>query len=71
MSFISVISRSQLMMPSSIEEYVSLDNFVRFIDAFVDKVLKSYPSSSFQKGKSLEGRPSYSSNILCKLLIKS
>jgi transposase len=70
MSFISVNSREQLMLPSSIEEYVSSDNFVRFIDAFVDKVIRNVdPVLLFQKGKSIEGRPSYSPNCLCKLLI--
>jgi len=70
MSFITPISREQLMLPSSIEEYVSFDNFVRFIDAFVDKALQNVSSELLlQKGYSIEGRPSYSPNCLCKLLI--
>ena len=70
MSFIKPISRAQLMMPNSIDEYVSQDNMVRFIDAFVDKVLHNVPVEMLmQKGKSIEGRPSYSPNCLCKLLI--
>ena len=40
MSLIKPNSRYQLMLPSSIDEYVSEDNFVRFIDAFVDKSLQ-------------------------------
>jgi len=69
MSFITTSPRAQLMLPTSIEEYVSSDNIVRFIDAFVDKVLKSTPDTLLQKGKSSEGRPSYSPNCLCKILI--
>jgi len=38
MSFITTSPREQLMLPTSIEEYVSSDNIVRFIDSFVDKV---------------------------------
>jgi transposase len=58
------------MLPSSIGEYVSSDNIVQFIDIFVDKVL-SAPGiqSRASKGKSREGRPCYSPNCLCKLLI--
>ena len=73
MSFITTISREQLMLPTSIEEYVSSDNIVRFIDAFVDKVLKNKPvilsDKVKSKGISKEGRPSYSPNCLCKILI--
>ena len=69
MSFINTISRQQLMLPHSIDEYVSSDNFVRFVDAFVDKILKEQVGFLFQKGKSVEGRPSYSPNCLCKLLV--
>ena len=69
MSFISTIPREQLMLPSSIDEYVSSDNFVRFIDAFVDKFLKIQQETLFTKGKSEEGRPGYSPNCLIKLLI--
>ena len=56
------------MLPNSIDEYVSSGNVVRFIDAFVDKEIKSN-SDNLLKGKSVEGRPSYSPNCLCKLLI--
>jgi transposase len=69
MSVINPTSREQLMLPSSIDDYVSEDHFVRFIDAFVDKVLNSNPQSVSLKGKSVEGRPCYSSNCLSKLLI--
>jgi len=69
MSFINTISREQLMLPISIDEYVSLDNIVRFIDAFVDKVITSKQETLSDKGKSIDGRPCYSPNCLCKLLI--
>jgi transposase len=57
------------MLPSSIDDYVSSDNIVRFIDAFVDKVINFKPELFSSKGKSVDGRPSYSPNCLCKLLI--
>jgi len=57
-SFIKAVPREQLMLPCSLDEYVSREHFVRFIDAFVDKVLSSRPILLFQKGKSVEGRPS-------------
>ena len=68
MSFIQPTSRAQLMLPSSIEDYVSSDHFVRFIDSFVDKILATSTLVS-SKGSSLEGRPGYPPNCLCKLLI--
>lgn len=69
MSFITAVPREQLMLPVSIDEYVPPDNMVRRIDDFVDKLLKSKTDFLFKKGNSSEGRPSYSPNCLCKLLI--
>jgi transposase len=69
MSIIKPVSRDQLMLPSSIEDYVSTDHMVRFIDAFVDKVLDAYPELLSSKGKSVEGRPCYSPHCMSKLLI--
>jgi transposase len=56
------------MLPSSIDDYVSSENIVRFIDAFVDKEIKAN-IKLFKKGKSPEGRPCYTPNCLSKLLI--
>jgi len=69
MSLIVPVPREQLMIPISIEDYVSLDNIVRFIDKFVDKVLAARPELLPIKGSKVEGRPGYSANCLCKLLI--
>ena len=69
MSFIVEVPRQQLMLPISIDDYVSLDNIVRFIDIFVDKVLMARPELLSAKGSSIEGRPSYPPNGLCKLFI--
>jgi transposase len=69
MSFIVTVPREQLMLPTSIDDYVSLDNIVRFIDVFVDKVLSARPELLFSKGSSAEGRPSYPPDCLIKLLI--
>ena len=59
MSFIIATPREQFMLPLSIEEYVCVDHFVRFLDAFVEKVIKSCPEIPPSKGGSSEGRPSY------------
>jgi transposase len=69
MSFINTIPRVQLMLPSSIDDYVAPDNIVRFLDAFVDKILQFQPVSLSSKGSFSDGRPCYPPGCLCKLLI--
>jgi transposase len=69
MSYISTHPREQLMLPSSIDEYVSENNIVRFIDAFVDKVSKEQLVQFAPAGTSSTGRPCYPPHSLCKLLI--
>ena len=70
MSLIKPVSRDQLMLPSSIDDYVSADNFVRFIDAFVDKSLQQVSQELLlKKGSNIDGRPSYPPDCLCKSLI--
>jgi transposase len=69
MSFINPTPREQLMLPNSIDDYVSLDHIVRFIDAFVDKVLRASPELLPISGNSITGRPCCSANCLSKLLI--
>jgi transposase len=64
MSYISATPRGQLMLPNSIDEYVS----VRFIDAFVDKVITS-DAQLADRCPGVEGRPGYTPGCLCKLLI--
>lgn len=69
MSYIQPKSRIQLMMPSSIDDYVSSDNSVRFIDAFVDKVIQIQPELLTDKGTSHLGRSAYEFSTLLKLYI--
>lgn len=69
MSYIQPKSRSQLMMPSLIDDYVSLDNPVRFIDAFIDKVVQIQPELLTDKGRSSLGRSAYQFSTLYKLYI--
>jgi transposase len=70
MSYITGASREQFMLPTSIDEYVWFDNIVRFIDAFVDKVITNDTLLSFTwKGSSDDGRPAYHPRSLTKLLI--
>ena len=57
------------MMPSLIDDYVSLDNPVRFIDAFIDKVVQIQPELLTDKGKSNIGRSAYQFTTLYKLYI--
>jgi transposase len=68
MSYISAIPRGQQMLPCSIDEYISSDNIVRFIDAFVDKVISATPELA-DRCTSAAGRPGYPSGCLCKLLL--
>jgi transposase len=69
MSYIQPKSRHQFMMPSCIEEYVSSDNPVRFIDVFVDKVIEIQPELLTEKGTSHLGRSAYPFSTLLKLYI--
>lgn len=57
------------MMPSVIDDYVSFDNPVRFIDAFVDKIVQIQPELLSDKGTSNEGRGAYQFATLYKLYI--
>jgi transposase len=68
MSYISVIPRGLLMLSGSIDEHVSSNNIVRFIDAFVDKVISTTPGLA-DRCASAAGRPGYTPNCLCKLLL--
>ncbi|MDR1022011.1 MAG: IS5/IS1182 family transposase, partial [Prevotellaceae bacterium] len=63
MSYISATPRGQLMLPSFIDEYVSPDNIVRFIDAFVDKVITS-DTQLADRCPGVEGRPGYTPGCL-------
>ena len=69
MSYIQPKSREQLMMPSVIDDYVSLDNPVRFIDAFVDKIVKIQTELLTDKGNAEVGRSAYQFTTLLKLYI--
>jgi len=69
MSYIQPNSRVQLMMPSVIDDYVSLDNCVRFIDAFVDKIVQIQPELHTSKGNAEVGRSAYQFTTLLKLYI--
>ena len=69
MSHIQPKSRVQLTMPSVIDDYVSLDNPVRFIDAFVDKIVKIQTELLTDKGNAEVGRSAYQFTTLLKLYI--
>ena len=68
MSHINGKSRNQIMMPSSIEEYVEENNPVRVIDAFVDTL--DMKALGFVKATpAYTGRPAYAPGDLLKLYI--
>lgn len=69
MSHIQPNSRVQLMMPSVIDDYVSLDNPVRLIDAFVDKIVQIQTELLTDKGNAEVGRSAYQFTTLLKLYI--
>ena len=65
MQHITGISRHQMRI-SSLEDAISPDNQVRFIDAFVNSIELSKLGFEVQTLKS-EGRPSYNSQVFLKL----
>lgn len=70
MNFISGASREEnLLLPSCLDDYVSSDNPVRFIDAFVDGLNLKELGFKFPDNSSSGGRPSYHPGDLLKLLI--
>ena len=69
MSYIEPKSRKQMMIPSSIDDYVSQESPVRIIDAFVDKLVQNNPELNSNKGTNLVGRSAYKYNTLLKLYI--
>jgi len=69
MSYIQEVSRFQLMMPTSIEDYVSKDNPVRLIGAFVEKAVQIQPELLTEKGNTKVGRSAYQFATLLKLYI--
>src|ERR1700730_9906556 len=69
MTHISGFERSQLLLlPESIDDYVGVDNPVRFIDAFVDEL--DLAAAGFVRAEAkATGRPSYAPAHLLKLYI--
>ena len=69
MTHISGFERSQLLLlPESIDDYVGMDNPVRFIDAFVDEL--DLAAAGFVRAEAkATGRPGYAPADLLKLYI--
>ncbi|HTG67428.1 MAG TPA: transposase, partial [Flavobacterium sp.] len=67
MEHITGISRNQLHL-SSLEDYISSDNQVRFIDAFVENLNLSKLGFAIKTFK-CQGRPGYKSTIFLKLYL--
>ncbi|MBS3984809.1 MAG: transposase [Selenomonadales bacterium] len=61
-----VVDRNQLFVPTSLEEYVAKDNFVRIIDATVDALDMAALGFAEPKGA---GRPPYPARDLVKLYV--
>jgi transposase len=68
MSYIHPQSRQQFSLPVTLDEYVSSDNIVRFIDVFVDKTVKK-SEITYNKGWSDIGRSAYPFSVLLKIYI--
>ncbi len=69
MGYILPCNREQLTLPESLDSYISLDNPVRLIDAFVDKFILLHPEYSVYKGQGSTGRHAYSFGTLTKLYV--
>ena len=68
MTYITGHDRSQLLLlPEAVDDYVGLDNPVRFIDAFVDGLYLA--SAGFGRAPKVTGRPAYAPADLLKLYI--
>lgn len=67
MHYIEPENRFQLSLSSYLDSFVSQDNPVRFIDLFIDKLVKSNPEIFVSKGKDQVGRKAYQPATLQKL----
>src|SRR5271156_5400513 len=68
MTYITGHDRSQLLLlPEAVDDYVGLDNPVRFIDAFVDGLYLA--AAGFGRAPKVTGRPAYAPADLLKLYI--
>ncbi len=69
MEFVQGVSREQaILFPESLDEYVTADNPVRFLDAFVDQIdLEEAGFARVEPG--VTGRPPYDPRDLLKLFI--
>ena len=57
-----------LLLPACVDDYVGLDNVVRFIDAFVDSL--DLAAAGFERARpKATGRPGYDPSDLLKLYI--
>lgn len=71
--YISGVNRNQLVLfPDSIDDFISEDNDVRFIDAFVDSLdLVSLGFSNASLSSSKKGAPSFDPRVLLKIYLYS
>ena len=67
MQHIIVICRQQMRF-SSLEDTISPDNQVRFIDAFIEYIGLSKPDFAVKTLKT-EGRPSFNSKVFLKIYL--
>src|SRR5271163_2173306 len=68
MTYITGHDRSQLLLlPEAVDDYVGLDNPVRFIDAFVDGLYLA--AAGFGRAPKVTGRPAYAPADLLRLYI--
>jgi hypothetical protein len=71
MTHITGFERSQLLLlPEAVDDYVSADNPVRFIDAFIDE-LDLAAAGFIRVAPKATGRPGYAPGDLLKLYIST
>jgi transposase len=69
MHYISPADRHQLSLSNHMDEWVSLDNPVRFIDLLVEKLVSSNPEQFGSKGQDQIGRKAYQPATMQKLYL--
>jgi len=68
MAYIKGNSRNQVtLLPDCLDDYVSADNYVRVVDAFVDSL--DVAALGFKAEPAIEGRPGYDPRDMLKLYI--
>ena len=69
MHFIQPKSRNQTLLFGSLENFISYNHPVRFLDSIVSNIVQSNPDEFQYKGKETVGRKAYSPEMMLKLFL--